>query len=381
MTIDSLTRFMQHVRSMRQLTNIELVNTYWQQAHQIASTGKLGFIIRGNLSWQSKHPQGVLGSSGIWLKSNRYEEAGKHIAEEPVRAYLQGYMNIYEIWGTLAIRIDPNDASASKLLIEQALERVTCISHTISFLCGTSLRWFPARYERVRHEPMSPPPEQAATESWDCIPLQRSQDESISTVINDEYVTKQLFPLVDKIEAIPPAVQTVIKTAIGWHAQANHYASGLNRFMNYWESIELLSNFFYPELPADIVGRKSPEDKRNEIMGLLRGVNIDNCMNLVERCDKIRNPVARAKITGFLSCMPNTAIDLQRIENTLFHRDAKTKKSLKDIRDDIAHGKISEHDFETVAALNHRLVDAQRISREIILCSINYAEQLDQLIK
>jgi len=210
----SFKKFIHHTMSMRQLTNVELVNTYWQQAHQIARTDRLGFIIRGNLSWESKHPQGVSGSIGIWLKSNRYEPVGKHIAEEPVRTYLQWYMNIYEIWGTLAIRIDPNDASASKPLIEQALEKVTCVSNAISFLCGTSLRWFPASYAWVRHEPMPPPPERAITESWDCIPLPRSQDESTSIVINDEYITNQLFPLIDRIEAMPSAVQTVIKTAI-----------------------------------------------------------------------------------------------------------------------------------------------------------------------
>jgi len=206
---DSFKKFIHHTMSMRQLTNVELVNTYWQQAHQIARTGRLGFIIRGNLSWESKHPQGVSSSIGIWLKSNRYEPVGKHIAEEPVRTYLQWYMNIYEIWGTLAIRIDPNDASTSKPLIEQALEKVTCVSNTMSFLCGASLCWFPASYAWVRHEPMPSPPEQAMTESWDCIPLQRSQHESTSIIINDEYVTNQLFPLVDRIEAMPLAVQAV----------------------------------------------------------------------------------------------------------------------------------------------------------------------------
>ncbi len=377
MTSDSLARFMHHVRSMRQLTNVELVNTYWEQAHQIAKTGRLGFIIRGNLSWESKHSQGVSGSSDIWLKSNRYEPIGKHIAEEPVRTYLQWYMNIYEIWGTLAIRIDPNDASTSKLLIGQTLEKVTCVSNTMSFLCGASVRWFPASYAWVRHESMSPPPEQAITESWDCIQLQRSQDESTSIIINDEYVTNQFFPFIDRIEAMPLVIQTVINTAMDWHAQANRHASGLNRFVNYWESIELLGNFFYPKLPTGIVGRKSKKEKKNEIMHLLqKGVTQGNCMDLVKRCDEILEPVARVKIIGFLRCIVHTAVDLQRIENSLFSRNVKMRKSLKDIRDDIAHGEISSHDFETLAELSPRLADAQRISKEVILRSIMCAEEL-----
>lgn len=369
---DSFKKFIHHTMSMRKLTNVELFNTYWRQAHQIARTGRLGFIIRGNLSWESKHPQGVSGSIGIWLKSNRYEPVGKHIAEEPVRTYLQWYMNIYEIWGTLAIRIDPNDASASKPLIEQALEKVACVSNAMSFLCGASLRWFPASYVWVRHEPMPPPPEQAITESWDCIPLLRSQDESTSIVINDEYVTDQLFPLVDRIEAMPSAVQTVIKTAIDWHAQANRYTSGLNRFVNYWESIELLGNHFYME-------SKSKEEKKNQIMSLLKNVTYTNCEKLVIECKEIIDPSARTKITSFLHLIAEQDTDLQRIENALFHGDGKNRKSLNKIRNEIAHGIISEHDFETVAALSHRLVNAQHISEEIILRSINSAEQLAQL--
>jgi len=362
---------------MRQLTNVELVNIYWQQAHQIAKTGRLGFIIRGNLSWESKQPEGITGSNDIWLKSNKYEPAGKHIAEEPVRTYLQWYMNTYEIWGTIAVKIDPNDAPTSKPLIEQALAKVTCISNTMSFLCGASLRWFPASYAWTPHEPMSPPPEQAITESWDCIPLPRSQDESTSIVVNDEYITNQLLPLVDKIEAIPPAVQTVIETAMDWHAQANRHTSGLNRFVNYWESIELLGNFFYPRLPADVVGRKTKKEKRDEIMRLLQGgVTSDNCMDVLKTCDESREPSARTKICAFLSLITE-----RPMEAILFEPDAGSGKSLYKIRNLIAHGEISEHDFETVAALGHRLVDAQSTSEEIILRSIRNAEKLDRLMK
>lgn len=51
MVDESLEKFMRHIFEMRQLTNVEVINTYWQQADQIATTGKLGFIIRGNVSW------------------------------------------------------------------------------------------------------------------------------------------------------------------------------------------------------------------------------------------------------------------------------------------------------------------------------------------
>lgn len=374
---DSLEKFMHHIMKMRRLTKIELVNTYWQYAYEIAKTGRLAFIIRGNVSWESEQPDGVTSSNGLWLKSNRYEPVGKHIAEEPVRTYLQWDRNIYEIWGTIAIDIDPNDASASKPLIERAIERATCVNNTMSLLYGASLHWFPAWYTRVRHEPMPPPPGREVTDSWDCLPLSRSQDEQTAIGLRDEHITDSLLPLVDEVETLPPAILTVIKTAIDWHAQANSFASGLNSFVNYWESIELLGNFFYEQLRADTVKRKATKDKKDKIMGILKkGVTPDNCMDLVRRCNEIREPTTRTRILAFLASIT----DLERMETALFKPDDKTKKSLYKIRNDVAHGKLSEHHFETVESLTRRLIDAQKISREVILLSMKNAAKLRQLL-
>ncbi len=168
-----------------------------------------------------------------------------------------------------------------------------------------------------------------------------------------------------------------------WHAQANHYYSGLNRFVNYWETIELLGHYFYDKLPADVVGHKSKEQKKDEIMKLLKGESIVtrcNCIGTIKKCNAFVEPSARTKITGFLHVIADQAKDQQKIEDILFRRDAELGKSLKDIRDDIAHGNISERDFETVARLNNRLDDAQHISKEIILRSIMCAEELYRLI-
>lgn len=369
MPSDSLSKFVHHTMSMRRITKVELINTYWTHAHEIVDTGRLAFIVRGNLSWKSERRKGVKGINGLWLKSNRYEPAGKHIAEKPVRTYLQLYMNIYEIWGTMDISIDPNDASVSKPLIEQAMEKATCVSNTMSLLFGASLRWYPARYVSIRHEslPLSTPPKREVTESWDCIPLARSQEEQTSTVIGDEHITDELLPLVNRVESLPSSIQTVIKTSIDWHAQGNHHTSGLNRFLNYWQSIELLGNFFYDQLNANVVHRKLPEEKKHEIVELLsRGVTSKDCMAVVKRCNEIRNPPARTRTLAFLSVIT----DRDRMEAELFKPDDKTGKSLYDIRNDIVHGRISEHHFEEIELLSHRLSDIQKISHEIILLSI-----------
>ena len=178
--------------------------------------------------------------------------------------------DIYEIWGRTTIDINPNDAPASKLLIGQALEKATCITNTMSLLNGASLRRYPARYEYIRHEPMPLPPERAVTESWVCLPLQQSQDEGAYTVFRDEHILNEFLPLANKVEALPSTLQTVIKTAIDWHAHGNRYTSGLNRFVNYWESIELLGHFFYTRLPASVVQRKAKTEKKDMIINLLK---------------------------------------------------------------------------------------------------------------
>jgi len=328
------------------------------------------------VSWESERPGGVTGRNGLWLMSNRYEPIGEHVAEEPVRTYLQWYMNTYEIWGTMTIDIDPSDALASRPLIEQTLEKVTCVNNAMSLLFGASLRWYPALYKCIRHVSMPAPPEREEMESWDCVPLTRFQEERISTVIMDEDVTDRLLPFVNEVESLPVSIRTVIKTAIDWHAQANRHASGLNRFVNYWQSIELLGNFFYPRLHAAIVQRKTIGEKKREIRDLLRkGVTLDNCMDVAKRCNEIRSPPFRTKILAFLSVITNR----EMMEVELFKPDDETGKSLYEIRNDIVHGRISEHHFEEIQMLRNRLFDAQKISREIIWLSIKNAEKIAKL--
>jgi hypothetical protein len=374
MTFDSLEQFMRHTMSMKYLTSVELVNTYWQQAHQIANTGRLGFIIRGNMSWESKQQDGIF-SNGLWLKTNKFDPIGKHIATNSLRTYLQWYMNLYEIWGTLKIDIDLNDAQVSKPLIEHAIEKIASVTNTMSILFGVSLRWIPATYGIVSHMPLPSAPESKEYDSWDCVPLQISQDEHITTILTDEAILHELIPLLRTLESLPTNIRPIILTALDWHASANRFLSGLNRFLNYWSSIELLGNYFYKRLQADIVHRNTRRQKRDKILTVMKkGVTIDNCMTLIEDCNEIRNPSARTRILSFLGIIANR----ERMYKALFESDEKSGKSLYHIRNEIAHGSISERDFEIVESMRHRLFDARNISREIIIETINKAESLEK---
>ena len=375
MTSDDLGGFMRHIMSMRQLTSVELVNTYWQQARQIAKTGRLGFIIRGNISWKSKQQDGII-SDDLWLKTNRFDPIGKHYATNSLRTYLQWYRNSYEVWGTLEIDIDPNDAQVSKPLIEHAIEKIAGISNTMSILFGVSIRWIPASYGIVRHMSPSSPPEREEYESWDCMPLQISQDEHSTRILTDESILHELIPLLHILEDLPTTnIRQIILTAIDWHASANRFLSGLNRFTNYWSSIELLGNYFYPRLQADIVQRNSKSQKRDKILTIIKkGVTLRNCMKIIQECNGIRDPSAKIKILSFLGIIANR----ERMHKALFKPDEKSGKSLYDIRNDIAHGNMSERDFEEVESMRHRINHARSISREIIFETINKAERLEK---
>jgi hypothetical protein len=361
--------FAKHIQSMYKLTKVELVNTYWTYANEISETKRLAFIIRGNAQWKSESSEGIFDVNyGVWLKSNIYDSNGQI-------DFHQIHSNNFEIWGTINVDIDPMDSTNSRLNIEQALEKVTSITNTLSLIFGISLRWYPARYLYIN---LSTPNkvDQKVTKEWRCISLPRSFEEQTSIVIDDESISKYLFPNNNIIEGLPSDIRTVIRTAIDWHASGNYHLSGLNRFLNYWKSIELLAHYFYRELPAQTVGRKTKRQKKDAIIKILENEKIEenNCMDLVKICNEIRNPTIREKIQSFLFVIKAP----DGMKNTLFEPDEMSEKSLYSIRNDIVHGKLSEHHFNSIELFTHKLTDIQKMSIEIITLSIMNKNNLIQ---
>jgi len=346
-----------------------IVNTYWTHANEISKTKRLAFVIRGNALWKSELPEGIFDeNNSFWLKSNIYDSDGQ--------IYLHQMSNNLEIWGTIKVDIDPMNSTTSRLIIKQALEKVTSITNTMSLFFGVSLRWYPARYLFINVNNHSKV-DQGVTKEWRCISLPRSFEEQTSIGINDESIEK-ILSRINIIESLPTDIRTVIRTAIDWHASGNYHLSGLNRFLNYWESIELLANFFYRELPAQIVERKTEGQKKDAIIKRLETETIkkDNCMNIIKICNEIRNPTIRNKINFFISFIEAP----DEMENALFEADEISGKSLYGIRNDIAHGKLSEHHFDSIESFTHRLSEIRKISLEIIILSIINKEKLIQNI-
>ena len=144
---NSFREFIERTVRIHQLTEDEIAQKYLNLLSYFPETNKLPFIIQGNLQWKSKNKDGVY-SNGIWLKSGLYDPEGKNISDEPVKNYLQMYLNIYKIEGTIDI-VPQNDLENAKTEIIHALNKITILKNTISLLSESSLDWYPAIYTEV----------------------------------------------------------------------------------------------------------------------------------------------------------------------------------------------------------------------------------------
>lgn len=360
MSYDSLEEFWKHTQSMRNLTKNEIVNMLWLNVNDIVREKKLPFIISGNLPWKSECPHGVNITDKIILKSNFYEGEGKSIFNEPVRRYLQREMNLFEIWVLIDVDIDPNNAEDSKNKIMTALNTIITITDALSFLLGVSLQWWPGSLLRFKS-----PSEQS---DWKIIPL-RSQEERTSTSLEDKHLFLKLIPFLKDLENLPPELGNRVKTAINWHSTANQISNGLNRYLNYMSSIELLGNWYYDELNK---GKKT--EKKEAILNILENKEITqkNCLRIIEVCNNIRNPPARTKIIELL----NNFDDKDRFINVLFNRKNELKKNFYDIRSAIAHGGISEYDFDEIQFYRDRLFELRSISIRIIIQTFRNSDKI-----
>lgn len=370
MVNSGLAEFAQKMLSMRKITMNNLINTYWLFENEINESNQMGFVIHGNIQWKSTSDW-IDCPDGMSLKSNIYDPIGKHILENSVKNYLQGNMNIYEIWGLIPTDINNKDAVSSEPVLVDNIKRINFVTNSLSFLYGASLEWYPARYWKVRQINISPPPEKEETEKWVCIPVRRSQAESTSSVIRDEDVKQSLIPLIQLVDSIPNGqgdFKEILQTAISWHSFGNRFTSGLYSFNSYWSSFELLANWFYNNSE-----KMSRNEKRKEIMRIISDeITLENCLPKILECSEIIKPTTRMKLEKYLENLPEG----DAIKETIFSRDNVAKKSLFDLRNKVAHGKISDDHVRLKGHLQVMLHSARIASRRIILDSIQYHQTI-----
>ena len=383
MNFNSLEDYSKHIWSMREFTKDELINLYWQFSHEIAKNKVFPFIIQGNIQWKSEKLNNGVSNGKITLISNYYEQVGKHIYDKPVKNYLQMYMNLYEIWGLIDIDLDSQNVIESKHQIEANIDRVICLTDLMSLIFSSSLDWYPARYLNLKIiQSTFPERKEESSEEWVCLPLSRSQEHSTSTIIEDINLEGELLPYLNIFDTMPDNIKPVIKTALNWHANGNKHISELNRFVNYWESMELLGSYFFKHLSEAKIKCIPKSKKQEEIMKILETAEIQkrNCMEIVHQCNEIKNPSIQTKMKSYLNLIYSSD-EKNEIINQLFNEDLEDNPSLYQLRNRIAHGDISEHEFETVHTIKEKLYQIRKLSRNMILTTIKKSDYLSNNFK
>lgn len=347
---EEFVNYMRRTAAMYRLTRNQVVNTYWQHLAEVIDNGFIAFMLRGAVSWESESGERIGSSDGaVWLKSDLYDPVGKHLAAQPVRLFLQFQMNIHDIWGGLKVNVDPEDEETSKATLEKGIADIALLSDLLSFATGASSTWYPARYLKVKVTPIStPPPDEEERYEWQCWPLPRRSEEHSGVGIRDRFVRVGLMPLFEYLRSLShPEIAAVLRRALSWHAQGNYLGSGLNRFVNYWESIELLAHFFYKRLPANLRGRPA----------------------------KPGRPTIREKMKAVLPLLTSR----DDFDGKLFG-EGPGGVSLYRLRNDIAHGNRCDHELEFTDLVDGQIDEFQQLGKQVLRATFNRVDEVEQLI-
>ena len=369
--MDTLQEYAKRVMEIHNLSKDENIRRYIEFIEELEAQRRLAFVMQGNVQWKARKADGI-SAHGIWLRSNLYDPVGKHIMDNPVKSYLQMHQNTYEIGGTVAGFFNSADQNLAKSEIETALKRIAILRNAFSLLFGVSTTWYPARYLEVKTVDSSLPPAKEYKKEWRFWQIPRSQEEQTSTIVEDEHV-ESVLQTAHHIQHLDERIAATISTALDWHSEGNRHGSGLSRFANHWASIEVIGHFFYAKLKADVVGRRSKAQKKDEVNIILNNGSSTSILERITQCNGIVYPPIREKLRSVFALLP----DSSDWENELFDRE-DSDKSLYQLRNDIAHGNVSEHHFESVAAMKKRLWDMSQISRKVLLSTI---ENVDCLLK
>ncbi len=246
----------------------QIVNQYLYMKDAINKTGKLAFILKGNLAWDSDKKDG-LEIDNIWLQSKYIKlEEGLNFDELPINFQYQTNFNLHEIWGAFKINLKKEKKEEVLKKIENSIDNIISLNNIMSFLSGTSLQWYPATYRNVQHR-VRKREKKEDYYSWECEPFHKDGESYMRIDIKDDFILKRVMPLFKDLESLHDKISTPIKSAIDWHAEANRYTSGINRFVHYWQSIELLGNYFFDNLNADIVKKGNKNTKKSNIIEVI----------------------------------------------------------------------------------------------------------------
>lgn len=213
------------------------------------------------------------------------------------------------------------------------------------------------------------------------LPLPRRQEERVSTHVQDEYVADELYPLFHYARSVRNnELGALVRRALSWHATGNYIGSGMNRFVNYWESVELLSHFFYRKLPRALTNRPSKSDKKDQVLQILeQQATRRNCLQIAQQCGMVVPPMPRVR-TVLESTLP-VITGQADLAKALFTKDGKSGRSLYAIRNDIAHGNHCDHELEFTDLVDERLHEMRCFSRDVLWRMLERIPSLEEYLR
>jgi hypothetical protein len=308
----------------------------------------LDIVLSGHVSWTSAKRREVDVGIG-WIRPT---------TTDPVDAETSFRLPSAEHnYGAGVPVADAQDVSAGLAAIHEAIGRAHLMTDTLSFLTGHAVSWCPARVLPMVDKPHST--HDGKERQYREYMRMPSRAEMTSVVITDEWIEGPMGAFLKMVWGLNPKLRDVVLTAISWQAQANR-VGGFSRYLHYWASVELLAGFFWNELPRAQTQRIPDSEVRQRVLEYLLDLKSSNYVEMIDKCRDALEPSARMQVKALARI-----IDFD--SDTFFKRRGRDRKSVLDVRNDIAHGNVPNND-RSYAEMNREILDrCQRQTQEFVV--------------
>ena len=339
---------MQRRLAISQVTNNEEIKGIWERWHE-RTPGRIDLVIRGNIQWRSE--ANIECNVGVgWIRPNALEPSNADTS-------FQLSMPPYEYGAGIPVEKALSEEKALPIL-RDAVNKASFMTDTLSFLTGFSATWRPARILSVLDAP-GPSFHDGVERHYKKYFAMPLSAESTSAVVTDDMIAGIYRSLLTSIWSLPTKLRRVLETAISWQAQANR-VPGFSRYVHYWASIELLASFFWEHLPAGQTGRVPESEVHQQILKHLLDLSSKNYTDIIRKSADLLQPSARKQIQA-LSKLINFDADV------FFGKKSKDAKNLIEIRNDIAHGNVSNDDRVYADTYHQELQKYSDTTRDFVI--------------
>jgi hypothetical protein len=199
---------------------------------------------------------------------------------------------------------------------------------------------------------------------------------SMGTVLAQEQA-KQAKLVWEMLNSLPKDDKDTLIAAIDWHWQGHNSPSVLNSLESFWKAIEGLSIAWNRKLGTKkddvaiiklVLSEIEKTGYKSYKTSDKNGLQLPNnkIPSFVRWATDFVNPTARSNInTVFKHCFNQE--EATSLLSSLFDG----KPSIKNLRDDIAHGLITEADHEKKSLIERKIPELQKISRKFIVSSLS----------